>query len=467
MPLVLKDRVKELTTSTGTGAVTLAGAVTGYQSFAAIGDGNTTYYVISGGSEWEVGIGTYTASGTTLSRGTVLASSNAGALVNFSAGTKDVICSYPADKAVYEDENGLVTLGDASPTITYSGLPAAGLQVSIDPTTNSYNTVFQTSVDSTLSAAIGLAKSRGTTTSPSAVQSGDSLAFIGVFAYDGVNYVPAGAITFALDGTPGVNDMPSAIRFYTTGDGTAVNSERMQINSAGNVGINASPGNIRLYALGNSGQNAIYGNTSGTAYGVQGQSSGYYGMYGKTTSASHGGVLGYDSSGTKYGIIGHAAVYSFYGAGTFYNAGNGQVTGSFSKGSGTFLIDHPLDPLNKNLYHGFVEAPRYDLIYRGKVQLQNGTANVDIDFESDMTDGTFDALCQNQEVTSLCNLTGFARLKPTPIVNGKFTIQCEDPTSTDTVTWVVMGERKDAFIKSIDNVDVEGRLIPEWEKPNG
>lgn len=100
MALVLADRVKETTTTTGTGTITLAGAATGFQSFAAIGNGNTTYYAISGGSQWEVGIGTYTSVGTTLSRDTVIASSSAGALVSFSAGTKDVICSNPASKAV-------------------------------------------------------------------------------------------------------------------------------------------------------------------------------------------------------------------------------------------------------------------------------------------------------------------------------------------------------------------------------
>jgi hypothetical protein len=101
MALVLADRVKETTTTTGTGTITLLGAVSGYQSFAAIGNANTTYYAIVGPTtEWEVGIGTYTSSGTLLSRDTVLASSNSGSLVYFSAGTKDVFCDYPAARAV-------------------------------------------------------------------------------------------------------------------------------------------------------------------------------------------------------------------------------------------------------------------------------------------------------------------------------------------------------------------------------
>jgi hypothetical protein len=106
MAFVLADRVRETTTSTGTTAVTLAGAVTGFQSFSAIGNANTTYYTIAGQgtSEWEVGIGTYTASGTSLSRDTVLSSSNSGSLVNFSAGSKDVFCDYPAGRAVVGGE---------------------------------------------------------------------------------------------------------------------------------------------------------------------------------------------------------------------------------------------------------------------------------------------------------------------------------------------------------------------------
>ncbi len=105
MALVLADRVRETTTTTGNGTITLAGAVVGFQSFAAVGNGNVTYYTIAGQgtSEWEVGIGTYTSSGTTLSRDTILSSSNSGLAVNFSAGTKDVFVVYPSERAVYYD----------------------------------------------------------------------------------------------------------------------------------------------------------------------------------------------------------------------------------------------------------------------------------------------------------------------------------------------------------------------------
>lgn len=100
MTLTLKDRVRETTTTTGTGTLTLLGAATGCQSFSAVGDGNTCYYVIDNGTDWEVGIGTYTASGTTLSRDTVLASSNSGSAVNWSSGTKNVYCTLPSERAI-------------------------------------------------------------------------------------------------------------------------------------------------------------------------------------------------------------------------------------------------------------------------------------------------------------------------------------------------------------------------------
>ena len=102
MALVVKDRVQETTTTTGTGTVTLAGAVTGFQTFAAIGDGNTCYYAITSGNDWEVGLGTYTSSGTTLSRDTILESSNAGSAITLS-GTSNVFVTYPAEKSAHLD----------------------------------------------------------------------------------------------------------------------------------------------------------------------------------------------------------------------------------------------------------------------------------------------------------------------------------------------------------------------------
>lgn len=110
MALVLKDRVKETSTTAGTGTLTLAGASAGFQSFSAIGNGNTTYYAIvdSTAGTWEVGIGTYTSSGTTLSRDTVLSSSNSGSLVTFSSNSKDVFVTYPSEKSVYEDASNVV-----------------------------------------------------------------------------------------------------------------------------------------------------------------------------------------------------------------------------------------------------------------------------------------------------------------------------------------------------------------------
>jgi hypothetical protein len=115
MALVLADRVKESTTTTGTGAISLAGAAVGFQTFStAVGNANTCYYTIAdqSGASWEVGIGTYTSAGNTLSRDTIISSSNVGSLVTFSAGTKDVFVTYPAGKALYFDASGNTSMLD-------------------------------------------------------------------------------------------------------------------------------------------------------------------------------------------------------------------------------------------------------------------------------------------------------------------------------------------------------------------
>jgi hypothetical protein len=114
MALVLNDRVKETTTTTGTGTVNLGGAQTNFETFVAgIGNSNTTYYAIvhRSSAEFEIGLGTIAdASPDTLARTTVISSSNSDSAVDFSAGTKDVFCTLPASKAVFEDASSDVTL---------------------------------------------------------------------------------------------------------------------------------------------------------------------------------------------------------------------------------------------------------------------------------------------------------------------------------------------------------------------
>ena len=121
MALVLKDRVKETTTTTGTGTYTLAGAVTGFEAFSSVGDGNTTYYACTDGTDFEVGIGTYTASGTTLARTTILQSSNSDSAVSWSSGTKTIFCAQPAEKAVFLNASDNIELADDEKIVLGTG----------------------------------------------------------------------------------------------------------------------------------------------------------------------------------------------------------------------------------------------------------------------------------------------------------------------------------------------------------
>ncbi len=114
MALVINDRVKETTTTTGTGAVSLAGAVTGFETFAAgVGNRTTTYYCIAhqDQAEFVVGLGTLDGDSADLTRTTVISSSNSDSAVDFSAGTKDVFCTVPASKLIFEDADNDVTIG--------------------------------------------------------------------------------------------------------------------------------------------------------------------------------------------------------------------------------------------------------------------------------------------------------------------------------------------------------------------
>lgn len=143
MALVVKDRVKEVTTTVGTSDFTLGGAVLGYQSFSVIGNTNQTYYSCADPStgDWEVGIGTYSTTGPTLTRDTVLESSNSGSKVSFAAGSKDIFCTYPAERSVYLDTAGSAvtvldvgTLGTSTANITTANITSG--TVSTTPTSS-------------------------------------------------------------------------------------------------------------------------------------------------------------------------------------------------------------------------------------------------------------------------------------------------------------------------------------------
>ena len=275
MALVLADRVKETTTTTGTGTVTLAGAATGYQSFAAIGDANTTYYCIVGqtGGEWEVGIGTYTASGTTLSRTTVLESSNANALVVFSAGTKDVFCTYSADRSLYRDgaaSSYVPGLGATTPstgkmttveaTATTSGSAATGAYtygtlsysdsnnlVTLQSSVNAYNqlVVQNTNAGAAASADLTISNNNGTASTFYGNFGMNSSGWVGTagtasFNASNVIYVTATSGDLAIGTTTS-----NSIRFVIAGGADAVT---IDTNSRVGIGVTSPTAALHLEA---------------------------------------------------------------------------------------------------------------------------------------------------------------------------------------------------------------------------
>jgi hypothetical protein len=144
--------------------------------------------------------------------------------------------------------------------------------------------------------------------------------------------------------------------------------------------------------------------------------------------------------------------------------GNINCTGTLSKGSGSFRIDHPLANMSNthNLYHSFIEGPQADLIYRGKVDLENGSASINLDTVSKMTSGTFEALNRNVQCFT-SNESDWDAVKGS--VSGNIlTISCQNTSSTANVSWLVIGERKDKHMYDTNWTDDDGYVIPEQLK---
>jgi len=148
------------------------------------------------------------------------------------------------------------------------------------------------------------------------------------------------------------------------------------------------------------------------------------------------------------------------------DAGNVTISGSLSKGSGSFRIDHPLESLSEThqLVHSFIEGPQADLIYRGKLTLVNGKAQANIDEVSTMTNGTFEALCREVQCFTT-NESGWDLVKGKVIGNIIY-IESQNTSSSDEISWMVIGERKDKHMMDTDWTDDNGKIIVEPLKPS-
>jgi len=175
------------------------------------------------------------------------------------------------------------------------------------------------------------------------------------------------------------------------------------------------------------------------------------------------------SAVTASGNNGDLAFYGYAGGVTVPErmrltaAGNLNVVGALSKGSGSFKIDHPLKPETHHLIHSFIEGPQADLIYRGKVELVDGRAEVNIDTVVGMTEGTFVALnCEVQCFTS--NESDWDAVRGS-VTGNILTIECQNAESTATISWLVIGERQDQHMYDTDWTDENGKVIVEPLKP--
>jgi len=355
MSLVLQDRVRETTNTTGTGTFTLLGAVTGYQSFSVIGNGNTCFYACAdqGGPNWEVGIGTYSSG--TLARTTVLSSSNSGSLVNFTAGTKDVFVTQPSEKAVYLDGSGNITPSSVGP-LTVSSLTDTGLtagRVTYATTsgllTDSANMTFNgTSLTLANDASIsGLTVGKG----GGALASNTAVGLASLPANTtGAQNTAVGQLAMVTNTTGSDN---SAFGFYslftnTTGSqNTAIGRQSLFSNTTASnntaVGYQAGYSNTTGTASVAVGYQALYTNTGAgnTALGTS--------ALALNTSATGNTALGYQAGASNTtGLItavgyqalnsnttgAYNAAFGAYVGGTTYGALQNNSTGSYNSAFG-------------------------------------------------------------------------------------------------------------------------------------
>jgi len=247
----------------------------------------------------------------------------------------------------------------------------------------------------------------------------------------------SGQIMFKRVGTNAATD----IIFSTTNTSGGL-TERMSIDHDGDVIIG---GTTDMLVLTTSGGNAVISSRDHMYLNIDSNSDGTAEafLWGKDRTGSSGGT---------------ELMY-------LTEAGNLVVSGTLSKESGSFRIDHPLPELadTNHLVHSFIEGPRADLLYRGTVELVDGAATVDLDDAAGMTAGTWVLLCRDAQVFT-SNATGWSPVRGT-VSGSTLTIECEEGTCTDTISWMVVAERQDQHILDTDWTDAEGRPIVEPLKP--
>jgi hypothetical protein len=244
----------------------------------------------------------------------------------------------------------------------------------------------------------------------------------------------------------------SDVRFTTS------NTERMRIDSSGNVYVGSTTGSYKLTV--SNGRGGFTGSQNVgsmlTATGALG------GAECVSATGSDAAFMAFQRPGAYASYFGIDTDNSFAVGG--WSAGAGLANfkcGALSKSSGSFKIDHPLPELTEthHLVHSFVEAPQADNIYRGKVELVDGRAEVNIDTNSGMTEGTFVLL--NREVQCFTsNESDWDAVRG--FVNGNIlTIECQNASSTATISWLVIGERQDRHMYDTDWTDENGKVIVE------